>query len=447
MASMGLATPLSTMSRFKSINNVMPSPPFLDYKAIVCLFLHGGNDSYNMLMPKTGVPYTDYQDTRSNLALDSSEMLGIEGDAYGLHPAMTDMHQMYSDNELALIANAGALVEPTTQQQYVDRSVSLPLGLFSHLDQFNHFQTAQPNLRTNIGWGGKIADLISLQNGNQLIPMNMSLSGSNIYQYGLNNSEFSMSSSGPVLPTNWDATWGHNPERRTAMDSMLNTQYSDMFMSTYTNIFKNSVQAGEEFKEALLQAYDFDTPFSSHSISQNMEMIAQTISINELLHFQRQIFWVRYGGWDHHEELLFNHDNTLTVVNDALAEFNSALKEIGMFDDVTTFVVSEFGRKLTSNGNGTDHAWGGNMAVMGGEVNGGNIYGTYPSLALDSNPLMVHTGTLLPEMATDSMFAELAMWYGIENSDLGTLFPNLGNFHDVPSLNAGNPPIGFMQLT
>ncbi len=446
LASMGLATPFSSMARMRAINSVLSTPALPDYKAMVCLFLHGGNDSYNMLMPKTGQAYTDYQTTRSNLALDSSEMLGIEGDVYGLHPNLPDVKTMYDDNELAFITNAGALVEPTTQQQYLDGEATLPLGLFSHLDQFNHLQTAVPNLRSNIGWAGKIADLIGDQNGNEAIPMNVSFSGSNIFQYGLNSSEFSMNSGGPVMPTGWDATWGHNPERRAAVDSIINTSYSDMYMSSYTNIFKNAIEGAEEFRAALLNAYDFNTEFSSHYVSQDLEMIAKTISVQSELHFQRQIFWIKFHGWDHHDNLLSNHSNYLTVINNALSEFNSALKEINRFDDVATFVISEFSRKLTSNGNGTDHAWGGNMIAMGGQVNGGTIYGNYPSLALDG-PQIIHNGSLIPDTAADSMFAELAMWYGITVDQLPTLFPNLGNFHDVPMLSSGNPPIGFMQLT
>ena len=157
---------------------------------------------------------------------------------------------------------------------------------------------------------------------------------------------------------------------------------------------------------------------------------------------------MRYGGWDHHDELLSNHSNYLSVVDTALGEFQSALKEIGRVSDVTTFVISEFSRKLTSNGNGTDHAWGGNMMVMGGDVNGGFMYGNYPSLALgDSNPQLIHNGTLIPDTASDSVFAEMSMWYGIPVSDLTTVFPNLGNFHDMMAMTPGNPPLGFMKLT
>lgn len=446
LASMGIATPFSSLTRMKAINNVLPKPAFSDYKAMVCLFLHGGNDSYNMLMPKTGQAYTDYQTTRSNLAHDSVDMLGIAGDVYGLHPDMPAIQQMYGANELAFIANTGALVEPTTKQQYLDGAASLPLGLFSHLDQFNHFQSALPNMRSNYGWAGKIADMIGDQNGNQNIPLNVSFSGSNIFQYGLNNSEFSMNSEGPLMPSNWDATWGDNPERKAAIDSLINTSYADMYMSSYTDTFKSAIEGAEEFRAAILNAFDFTTSFSSHEISENFEMIAKTISVQDDLDFQRQIFWIRYHGWDHHDNLLNSHSDYLTVINNALAEFNSALKEIVRFDDVTTFVVSEFSRKLTSNGNGTDHAWGGNMMAMGGAVNGGTIYGNYPSLSL-SGPQLIHNGTIIPDTAVDSMFAELAMWYGIAPSDLTTLFPNLGNFHDVPTLSNTKPPIGFMQLT
>jgi len=445
LASMGLATPFSSMARMKTINSILPKPTFPDYKAIVCLFLHGGNDSYNMLMPQKGPAYTDYQTTRSNLAIDSANMLSIDGGVYGLHPDMPDVQQMYNSGEAAFFANAGALVEPTTQQQYLDGATSLPLGLFSHLDQFNHLQSGSPNSRSNHGWAGKIADLIGDQNGNQTVPMNVSFSGSNIFQYGLNNSEFSMSSAGPVMPTGWDATWGHNPERRAAIDSMMHTSYSDMYMSSYTETLKNAIEGAEEFRTALESAYDFSTSFSSHFVSEDMEMIAKTISVQNDLDFQRQIFWVKFHGWDHHDDLLSNHSNYLTVVNNALSEFNSALKEIGRFDDVTTLVLSEFSRKLTSNGNGTDHAWGGNMMAMGGSVTGNNIYGNYPSLALNG-PQLIHNGTLIPDTAADSMFAELAMWYGIPASDLTTLFPNLGNFHNVMALSNLNPPIGYLNF-
>jgi uncharacterized protein (DUF1501 family) len=320
------------------------------------------------------------------------------------------------------------------------------LGLFSHLDQYNHWQTAQPNNRTNIGWGGKIADLLGSTNGNQLIPMNVSLSGSNIFQYGETTSEFSMNSDGPVMPQYWDATWGDNPERNAAIDSMVHQSYSDMYMSTYNSIFRNAIEGGEEFSAAIANSHDFGSLFSSHYVSQNFEMIAKTISVCDVLNFERQIFWVTFGGWDHHDELLDNHEYYLTTVDNAMHEFNQALKEINMFDKVTTCVMSEFSRKLTSNGNGTDHAWGGNMSVMGGSVLGGSMYGNYPSLSLTGNNLLVHNGTLIPDTATDSMFAELAMWYGVSVSDLVTMFPNLGNFHTVLSLSDMNPPIGFMDF-
>ena len=175
-------------------------------------------------------------------------------------------------------------------------------------------------------------------------------------------------------------------------------------------------------------------------------MIAQTISVKDTLGFQRQIFFVRFGGWDHHNELITKHNDYLSVVNEAMYKFSEALKQIGMFNDVATFVISEFGRKLSYNGSGSDHAWGSNVILMGGKVNGNTMYGTYPSLAIGSDQY-VHNGVILPTSATDSMFSELALWFGVPPSNLNSIFPNLGNFHDVNTISTSNPPIGFMDFT
>jgi uncharacterized protein (DUF1501 family) len=179
-------------------------------------------------------------------------------------------------------------------------------------------------------------------------------------------------------------------------------------------------------------------------------MIAKTIAGRDALNMNRQIFFVEYGGWDHHDELLNNQALMLGEVDNALYEFNAAMEQLGIADKVTTFSLSEFSRTLTSNGNGTDHAWGGNTFVMGGAVNGRRIFGNYPSLALtnynptmDTNPLEVGGGSLIPTTSADEYFAELALWYGVPASELVTLFPNIGNFYTPMS---GSNPIGFLNL-
>lgn len=448
---LGFTNPLRSMMDLRKLGAMLgPQPPFSDYKAMVYFFLHGGNDGFNMLMPKTGTAYNDYVNTRTNLALSNDEnnggMLPIGNGDFGIHPSLVDLQGLYGNNELAFISNIGSMIEPMSKTEYLQNSKPKPLGLYSHLDQFKHWQTAQPHNRTNIGWGGKTADLLGSNNPNNNISMNVSLSGSNIFQFGQDTIEFTISSSGALKPSGWDSTSGHHSQRRAATDSILNADYSDMYMATYADIFRDSIDAAEEFEDAIAQIADFNTVFSDHYTSQNMQMVAKTIAAKDILGFQRQIFFVRYGGWDHHNELLDNQEAMFTNVNNALFEFSEALKEIGMFDDVATFVISEFGRKLSSNGNGTDHAWGSNVMLMGGKINGNTMYGNYPSLAIDSDQY-VHNGVLIPTTATDSMFSELALWFGVNPQDLSGIFPNLSNFHDVNSLDTSNPPIGFMDFT
>lgn len=448
---LGFSNPLSTMHNLRKLGTLMgPKPPFTDYKAMVYFFLHGGNDGYNMLMPKTGQAYDDYVDTRTNLALSNDEnnggMLPIGNGDFGIHPSLVDMQSMYENDEVAFISNIGSMIEPMTKDEYLNNLKAKPLGLYSHLDQFKHWQTAQPHYRTNIGWGGKTADLIGINNGNTNISMNVSLSGSNIFQFGEETIEFTISSNGAIKPSGWDNTGGHHPQRRAATDSLLNASYMDMYRKTYAEIFRDSIEAAEEFEDAIAQIDDFETEFSDHYVSDNLKMVAKTIAARDLLNFQRQIFFVRYGGWDHHNELLNNQENMFSVVNNGIAEFSNALKEVNMFEDVVVFVISEFGRKLSSNGNGTDHAWGSNVLLAGGDVIGNNMYGTYPSLAIDSDQY-VHNGVLIPTTATDSMFSEIALWFGVDPVDLPNIFPNLSNFHDLTSLSTSNPPIGFLDFS
>jgi uncharacterized protein (DUF1501 family) len=447
-AALGMVSPLSAMVQLKALNSLMsipPPEPFGDYKAMVFLFLHGGNDSYNMLIPNTLTEYNHYSDTRSNLAILQPDLLSIGSGDYGLNPSMPDIRNMYNDGDLAFMANVGTLIEPTTVASYKDKSANLPLGLFSHLDQYKHWQTARPHERVTKGWGGYMADLLGYTNTNDNISMNVSLSGTNLFQNGVNSVPFSMNSNGPTLPINHYSEYGHHPDRRAAVDTLLNYTFADPFKDTYANTLNGSILAGTEFKEAIDAVPEFDTSFSEHRLSQEFRMIAKSIAAKDTLGFERQIFFVRYGGWDHHDQLLTLHGESLTNVNNAMVEFKNALNEIGMFNNVTTFVGSEFARKLQSNGNGSDHGWGGNSMIMGGNVNGNNIYGTYPTLEVDG-PDYIKGGIMVPTTATDSLFAELALWYGVDPADLNTIFPNLGNFHTVADLSTATPPIGFMNM-
>lgn len=448
---MGYATFYNTLINMKAINAAAIANSALDaagdYKALVCLMLSGGNDSFNMLVPRDNASYQVYADTRSNLALPQQDLLALKGNNHGtqlgVHPSMGAVQQLFENNRLAFISNVGTLIQPTAKEDFYSyQQKLLPLGLFSHSDQSQQWQTAFPHERSSVGWGGKVADLINDMNTNKRISMNISLSGTNIFQTGKNTIEYAIDPyNGSVGIYGYGATddWNVFDRMRTqAIDSMLEYNYQDIFKKTYTDVIRDSRDAHIEFESALGQSV-LGSSFTDNYLSRSFEMIARTISVQQTLNVQRQIFFVDYGGWDHHDEVLQSQQDMLGVVSNALGEFNAALQEINMADQVTTFTISEFGRTLTSNGNGTDHAWGGNVMVMGGSVKGGQVYGTYPSLQLESD-IEVGGGVLIPSTSADQYFAEMAMWFGVSPGDLNLIFPNLSNFYS-----GTGAPLGFLN--
>lgn len=422
--------------------------PVNGYKALVCLMLGGGNDSYNMLIP-TGAGYSDYAITRSNLAIPVGDLLPIApgntgGVNYGIHPSMPELKSLFDNGNASFVANVGTLVQPTTRDEYYSGIHPLPLGLYSHSDQAQQWQTGRPQERTATGWGGRISDLVQSMNSNQNISMNISLSGTNVYQRGQSSIEYVISPNGVVGIDGYENDWIFNQMRSQAIDNMLDATYADLYKSTYVNTIKQSKDAGIEFQTAIDGIADFNHQFADNSLSDSFKMIAKTIAARDTLGFQRQIFFVNYDGWDHHDEVLENQAGMLAEVSRALGDFYAALAEINATDCVTTFTISDFARTLTSNGNGTDHAWGGNALVMGGaNVNGGNIYGSYPSLALGAgNPLDLSDGVLIPTTSADTYMAELALWFGVSPSEVDDILPNLNNFYDTAS---ANYPLGFLN--
>lgn len=449
-AALGYSTLYSTLINLKALNAAAISDSAVvagsQYKALVCLLLSGGNDSYNMLLPYTQEAYQNYAETRSNLSLPRANILPLRNRDSGItthavHPGMSEVQQLYQSGHLAFISNVGTLVEPTTKEQFHSNAHRLPLGLFSHSDQIQQWQTALPHERSSIGWGARITELIQSTNQNQNISMNISLSGNNIFQQGNGIFEYSIGADGPTGIYGIQNDWHIERLRHTALKNQMEHEYEDIYKRTYINTIKNAHYATEEFQEGLAHAQDFGELFSSHALSQNFEMIAKVISVQAELGFQRQIFFVNYGGWDHHDDIIDAQNEKLPVVSRALYEFNQALQQINQQDCVTTFTISDFARTLTSNGNGTDHAWGGNALVMGGAVQGGKIYGDYPNLALKTH-LDVGNGVLIPTTAADEYFAELALWYGVSHSEIHDIFPNLRNFY---AQNSTTPPLGFLN--
>lgn len=443
---LGTTTLFSSLINLKAINSLMSTTTVGgEYKALVCILLSGGNDSYNMIIPRSNNEYNEYASVRSNLAIPQNDLLPIspnttDGREYGLHPSMTGLQNLFQQGNAAFVNNVGTLVEPVTKSQIDNQTAILPLGLRSHIDQAAHWQTAFPQDRTNTGWGGKMADILKSMNTNDEVSMNISLGGNNVFQRGEEVSEFAINNDGGVSVFGYGSPEPFLDLMTADISSMNNKEYEDVFKDSYKGVLKRSINSNEFFNEAIDEVGEFNTQFSQVNISRDLRMVAQSIAARSALGAKRQIFFVEMGGFDTHDDLGNQHSNLLANLDSALSEFYAATEELGVSDCVTTYTISDFARTLTSNGNGTDHAWGGNTIVMGGAVKGKDMYGEYPIIGVNTN-LELGGGVLLPTTSADQYFAEIALWFGISPNDLSLILPNIGNFYDVSSNEA---PLGFL---
>lgn len=447
-----------------------------DYKALVCVFLLGGVDSFNMVTPYEDDEHAIYQSVRSGLALSKDpanpeilpipvDINNLSGRQIGIHAGMPEIKSLYDAGNAAVVANVGSLVFPTTKTEYVNKSVKLPLGLFSHSDLIQHWQTSVPQSRSQVtGWGGRMADMLSAEHAGSKVSMNISINGLNIFQTGTNVVPYAVGTGGATSLYGYNNGQTRDRIYRQLTDHMyptdttdaLTTQYSDLLQRTLGKTKRVSIDAAAGFSAAT-NAINLVTTFPGGSLSDQLKMVAKTIAARGSgqgeLNQTRQIFFVSAGGWDHHDEVKDAQAGMLPVVSKSLKAFYEATVELGVENNVTTFTASDFGRTLTSNGNGSDHAWGGNHFVIGGSVDGGKVHGSsrltdlnvdpYPTnLAID-NLLDAGRGRLIPTTSVDEYNAELAMWFGIDNSlALEDVLPNIRNFY---ASNAGGKPIGFMS--
>ncbi|WP_309396594.1 DUF1501 domain-containing protein [Cerasicoccus maritimus] len=417
--------------------------PASDYRALVCLFLAGGADSYNFLVPSGTDEYNEYAGVRADLALPQADLHTLNiansiGKDLGVHPGMSELRDLFNAGNLAWVTNVGTLIEPTTLSQYQNELVNLPLGLYSHADQIKQWQTSVPQSGEAIGWGGRTADLLHSLNDNDRISMNISVAGSNVWQNGNQTFQYSIGTDGSQGLSGYDWDWGGYPARGAAIDSQMDIEYQNLFQKTFAQSTRNALDAHEEFSAAT-QGIELATVFPETNLGSQLRMVAQTIAAHAALGMRRQTFFVQFGGWDHHDEVLGNMATMAPVISQAVAAFYAAMEEINEQNNVTLFTASDFGRTLTSNGEGSDHAWGGNHLVCGGAVNGANIYGTYPDLYAD-NPLDTGRGRLIPTTSVDEYFGELALWFGVSSSDLSMVLPNVTNFYTPGAMG----PLGMM---
>ena len=433
---------------------------FTDYKALVCLFLNGGNDSYNMLVPRQQNAYNEYEQVRggvggtglaiprANLHQITSSLQNTSAGAgysdFGIHPDLPYLKTLYDQGDLAFVSNVGSLIEPTSLVQYNDGSKPKPEGLFSHPDHQIHWQTLVPQVRGSApkGWGGRMAEVMSHANQQSNIAMNISLSGANVLQSGTTTVPYITDPGGVVELKNY----GQDPTLQLAVDDILGQHYQSIYSKTLAHANRNSIDASVAFKSAL---DSLSTPFDPSIISgetqtyKRLSMVSKIMEARTALSMNRQIFFVERGGWDHHNELLGPQSNLFIELNEAIEIFWTAIQSMGLQNNVVLYTASDFGRTLTSNGSGSDHAWGGNHFIISGSANGGEIYGEYPDLALNNSSTDLGRGRILPTTSVDQYMAELAYWYGVPNSEISTVIPNINNFSS--SFYSPNSPLGILN--
>jgi uncharacterized protein (DUF1501 family) len=462
-AGIGSISVLSTLLNLKLAGRLVAqgTPPD-DGRTLVCLFLNGGQDSFNMLVPR-GAEYAEYAAARSNLAIPEADLLPLNpavpvpGRSFGLHPSCREFQELFnglggvaSRRRLAFVANIGTLIRPVTLAEYQAETQPLPKALFSHSDQIDQWQTSVPQGMAELsGWAGRAADLIHATQNTGTVSMSLSLSGNNVFQTGRDVGQFVITPDGSLTFNGPDtSTDTGNPlyQKNRALRGFAERRYTNLLEDTFAQITKRSLDSQRAFQGSF-DRFGTDrirTPFPQSYLARQLQAIARIIAIRRDLGLRRQTFFAQYGGWDHHSELLNTHRNMLGVLSQAVGAFQKALDELGLQDQVVTFIGTEFGRTLRSNGRGTDHAWGGNAMVLGGPVQGGRIFGRYPSLALDGPDDVGLGGRILPTTSIDSFYFEMLRWFGVAGTDMPYVLPNIRNFLD-PMTNT--PPLGFLRTT
>ena len=415
------------------------APQSADYRALVCIFMFGGNDGDNTLIPYSQSDYNSYAAARSVLALPRTSLLPItpatrDGRDFAFHPGIPELQSLFTQKKLAIVANVGPLVVPVTRQQFLDESVPLPPQLFSHNDQQVHWQTSWPNETARTGWGGRLADAMNALNPNSRISMSVSLSGSNIFQTGAQVFPYMVSSEGTINLWYYNEAWG-NPGT-TVTKAFLEAGYNNLFEKTYSDIFKRAIDNEQRLSSALDKAPALKTVFpDKNDLAKQLQMVAKLISVRNELSLRRQIFFCTIDGFDTHGGQLDTQARLLAELSQAMNAFHQATVELGVSNQVTSFTASDFGRTYKSNGRGSDHGWGNHHFVMGGAVRGGDIYGKVPVQRIDG-PDDSSDGRWIPTISTDEYCSTLAQWFGVNPGDLPTVFPNINRF--------ARPNLGFM---
>ena len=420
-----------------------------DYKALVCVFLYGGNDYGNTLIPYDSARYALYQGMRPTLAYANSALTPTlltpttsagalpAGMQYAMAPELAALLPIWNAGRLGVMLNVGTLVQPTSKVQYTAKSVPLPPKLFSHNDQQSVWQSSSPEGATS-GWGGRMGDLFEAGNGNATFTC-VNVSNNAVYLSGKTAVQYQVSSSGPVPLNGVKNPLFGSAACSTALRNLVTAPSTHLFESEYARVMSRSLTAGDALTTALAGGPAITTVFpTGNGLADQLKLVARMISTAPApeVGAKRQVYFVALGGFDTHDGLAAVHPGLLTSVAAAMSAFYNATVELGVADKVTTFTASDFGRTLTAN-DGSDHGWGSMHFMLGGAVNGGRFYGTPPVVA-NNGPDDVGQGRLLPSTSVDQYAATLGKWFGISDSDLLTVLPNLVN------LNASRRNLGFV---
>ena len=460
-ASVGATGMLSSIAQLRLMGAVAntdtparAAAPQTDYKALVCLFLAGGNDANNLVVPTDNTTYAAYAAGRGVLALPQNTILPVAtsastGQTWGLHPAMIELKNLYDRGKFAVMANVGTLSQPLTQALYNSRPDMRPMQLFSHNDQQVEWQTSvsdKPFSEVATGWGGRVADMMNALNSNNRISMSLTLNGQNTFQVGRNVSQYAVGTNGAIALTGSGTGTSVNGLRTAAMNDVLAMQNANLFETAFGGITNGALNNSALLSTVITGASPVQNVFNgvpNSSLAQQLHMVARLVNAQTQLGLKRQIFFVRIGGFDLHDNqvVLGNtvsgaHTNLLRDISQSLNAFYTALTQLGAENQVTAFTSSDFGRTYNTNGDGSDHGWGSHHFMLGGAVKGGDIYGKMPNFAM-GGPDDTGRGRWIPSTSVDEFAATLAKWFGVSATNIPAIFPNIGRF--------AKPDLGFMN--
>lgn len=447
-AALGIATNLSCFGLMQALAQAPAPAP---YQALVCIFLFGGNDGNNVLVPTDTVGYNNYftirgDATNGGLGLAMSSLLPIASktlqngnNSFGLHPDMPELQALFTSGQLAFVANVGTLSKPLTRAQYLAPAPPVPANLFSHADQQQQWQTLQVDGFYRSGWAGRMADNVNPAfNINSTFPPITSVAGSAIFATGQTTKPYAMIPGTTPGLSGFDSS-APSTARLQALQQLLNFDTGVSLIQAASSITSNSLTNSKILSQALASAPTLLTQFPATGLGSQLKQVAQILSVRSALGLNRQVFFCSLGGFDTHSAQIAIQGPLLQQLSQAMNAFYTATVELSVAQQVTTFTMSDFSRTFQpGSNNGSDHAWGSVQMVLGGAVKGADIYGTLPDFKLGNLSLSDagNNGRWIPTTSIDQYGATLAQWFGVTAANLPPIFPNLVNFP--------TPKLGFL---